>query len=103
MLGELTWEQQFDGTLNLSAGQRSFSVISYQLARLKCQSIKGVIDEGVHDVHGFLGDPDLWVDLLQHLVDVKRECLHPSFMSCGYSCSSSADGFGSFPWGHCIY
>jgi len=34
VLGELTWEQQFDGTLNLSAGQRSFSVISYQLTGL---------------------------------------------------------------------
>ena len=36
------------------------------------------MDEGVHDVHGLLGDADVGVDLLEDLVDVDGEGLNSS-------------------------
>ena len=36
------------------------------------------MDEGVHDVHGLLGDSDVGVDLLEDLVDVDGEGLNSS-------------------------
>ena len=50
------------------------------------------MDEGVHDVHGLLGDADVGVHLLEHLVDVDREGLDSS--SSGFLVSSRSGGFG---------
>ena len=36
------------------------------------QAIENVVDEGVHDAHGTVGDSRVRVDLLQHLEDVQR-------------------------------
>ncbi len=36
------------------------------------------MNEGVHDVHGFLRNTNVGVDLLEHLVDVDREGLDSS-------------------------
>ena len=36
------------------------------------------MDEGVHDVHGLLGDSDVGVNLLEDLVDVDGEGLDSS-------------------------
>ena len=33
-------------------------------------ALKDVVDERVHDAHGFAGDTSVGVNLLQHLVDV---------------------------------
>ena len=33
-------------------------------------ALEDVVDEGVHDAHGFAGDTSVRVNLLQHLVDV---------------------------------
>ena len=44
------------------------------------------MNEGVHDVHGFLGNTNVGVDLLEHLVDVDREGLDSS--SSGFLVSS---------------
>ena len=33
-------------------------------------SIESIIDEGVYDVHGFLGDGEACMNLLQYLIDV---------------------------------
>ena len=33
-------------------------------------ALEDVVDERVHDAHGFAGDASVWVNLLQHLVDV---------------------------------
>ena len=52
------------------------------------------MDEGVHDVHGFLGDADVGVDLLEDLVDVDGEGLNSS--SSGFLVSFDCFGFGHF-------
>ncbi len=51
------------------------------------------MDEGVHDVHSFLGDTDVRVYLFQYFIDVDREGLDSS--SSGFSVGS---GFFGFSW-----
>jgi hypothetical protein len=36
------------------------------------------VNEGVHDVHGFLGNTNIGVDLLEDLVDIDGEGLDSS-------------------------
>ncbi len=50
-------------------------VVPCQLGSLKCYLLEDVLDEGVHDLHGALRDASLWMDLLEHSVDVDRESL----------------------------
>ena len=100
MFGELTGEEELHGRLDLAAGERSFSIVSNQFAGLSGQSVEGVVDEGVHDVHGLLADSDFGVDLLQNLVDVEREGLNSSFGSSDNGDSSSSGGFGGLSAGH---
>ena len=73
MLGEFTWEEESDGSLDLSAGQGVLSVVSNELGGLKGDLLEDVLDERVHDVHASLGNASLWVDLLEDSVDVYGE------------------------------
>ena len=73
VLGELTWEEESDGSLDLSAGQGVLSVVSDELGGLEGDLLEDVLDERVHDVHGSLGNASLWVDLLEDSVDVYGE------------------------------
>ena len=45
-------------------------VVVSQFGGLGGNSLKDVIDKGVHDAHGFGGDASVRVDLLENLVDV---------------------------------
>ena len=76
--GELSWEDELDGGLDLSGGESSSLVESDELGSLSGDSVESVVDEGVHDVHGFLGNTDVGMHLLEHLVDIDRESLHSS-------------------------
>ena len=48
-------------------------IILDKLGCLGGDFLKNVVNEGVHDGHGSLGDTGLWVHLLQHSVDVHGE------------------------------
>ena len=52
--GELSWEDELDGRLDLSGGEGSPLVESDELGSFGGDSVEGVVDEGVHDVHGLL-------------------------------------------------
>ena len=78
MPGEFSGEDELDGRLDLSGGEGSPLVEPDQLGSFGGDPVEGVVDEGVHDVHGFLGDADVGVHLLEDLVDVDREGLHSS-------------------------
>ena len=47
-------------------------VVGGKLSGLGGDTLKDIVDEGVHDGHSLLGDTGIRVDLLQHLVDVRR-------------------------------
>ena len=57
------------------------------------------MDERVHDVHGFFGDSDVWVYLLEDFVDVDGEGLDSS--SSGFLVGGSL-GFSWF-FAHCLF
>ena len=50
-----------------------FLIISDELGGLGGDLLEDIVDEGVHDGHGSLGDTGLWVNLLQNSEDVDGE------------------------------
>ena len=88
MLGELTWEEKSDGGLDLTGGEGVLLVVSDKSGGLRGDLLEDIVDERVHNAHGFLGDASLWVDLLEYSVDVNGEGLD--------SWSSLWGGFGWF-------
>ena len=76
--GEFSGEDELDSWLNFPRGESSSLVESDEFGSLSGDSIEGIVDEGVHDVHGFLGDTDVGVDLLEDFVDVDGEGLNSS-------------------------
>ena len=91
MSGQLSGEDELDGRLDFPGRESSSLVETDELGSLSGDSVEGVVDEGVHDVHGLLGDSDIGVHLLEDLVDVDREGLNSS--SSGFSVDSGL-GFG---------
>ena len=96
MLGELSWEDESDSRLDFSGGESVFLVVGNEFGGFTGEFTEDVVDEGVHDGHGSLGDTGLWVDLLEDSVDVDGEGLGSllgsldwSFLSWGVS-----SGFG---------
>ncbi len=76
--GEFSGEDELDSGLDFPGGEGSSLVESDELGSLSGNSVEGVVDEGVHDVHGLLGDSDVGVDLLEDFVDVDGEGLNSS-------------------------
>ncbi len=92
MSGELSREDELDGRLDFPGGESSSLVEANELGSLGGDAVEGVVDEGVHDVHGLLGDTDVGVHLLEDLVDVDGEGLDSS--SSSLAVSSGSGGFG---------
>ncbi len=70
VLGELSGEDQADSGLDLAGAEGGLLVVAAQAAGLRSDLLEDIIDEGVHDSHGFAGDAGVGVHLLQHLEDV---------------------------------
>jgi hypothetical protein len=77
VLGELTGEHEPDGGLDLPGGEGGLLVVLGKLSGLSGNALEDVVDEGVHDGHALLGDAGVGVNLLQHLVDVRRVRFDP--------------------------
>jgi len=73
--GEFTGKEELNGSLDLSGAEGSSLVESNELGRFEGDSLEGIVNEGVHDVHGLLGDTNIRVDLLQDLEDIDSEGL----------------------------
>ena len=89
--GEFSGEDELDSRLNFSGGESSSLVESDELGSFGGDSVEGVVDEGVHDVHGLLGDTDVGVHLLEDLVDVDGEGFNSS--SSSFLVSFGSGGF----------
>ncbi len=92
--GELSGEDELDSRLDFAGGESSPLVEADELGALSGDSVEGVVNEGVHDVHGLLADADVGVHLLQDLVDVDGEGLNSS--SSGFLVSSGSLGLSRF-------
>ena len=97
MSGQLSGEDELNSRLNFPGGESSSLVESDEFGSLSGNSVEGIMNERVHDVHGLLGDADVGVHLLENLVDVDREGLDSS--SSGFLVSSGSFGFSGFS--HC--
>ena len=73
VLGELTWEEESDGSLDLAGGEGVLLVVADETGRLGSDLLEDVVDERVHDAHGSLGDTGLLVNLLEDSEDVDGE------------------------------
>ena len=83
MLSELTGEEETDGGLDFAGGESVLLVVSDEAGGLGGALLEDVVDEGVHDAHGLLGDTGLGVDLLEDSVDVDGERFDTSLLSGG--------------------
>ena len=79
--GQLSGEDEFDSRLNFPRGESSSLVESDEFGSLSGDSVESVMNERVQDIHGLLGDADVGVDLLEHLVDVDAEALLPGALA----------------------
>ncbi len=70
MLGQFTGEEETDSGLNLPRGDGGALVVVRKTASLGGNALEDVVDEAVHDGHGFARDAGVGVDLLEDLVDV---------------------------------
>ena len=77
--------------MDLPGGEGSLLVESNESGPFGGGSVEDVVDEGIHDVHGLLGDTDVGVDLLQNLVDVDGEGLNSSSPGLALSFLSNLD------------
>ena len=91
--GELTGEEETDGSLDLAGAESVALVVADEAGALTGDALEDVTDEGVHDAHGFLGDTSLGVDLLEDTVDVDGEGFG-SLLLGGSLLGSSFDGLG---------
>ena len=91
VLSEFYWEDKSDSRLNLSGGESVSLVVSNESGGFGSEFLEDIVNEGVHDGHGSLGDTGVWVNLFQDSVDVDGE---------GFGSSSSSSGWSrSFGWG----
>ena len=95
--GEFSGEEESDGGLDLT-GRESVSLgVSDESGGFSGNSFEDIVDEGVHDAHGLLGDTSLGVDLLEDSVDVDSEGLDS--LSAGGSSGLLDNGFlGGGSW-----
>lgn len=77
VLGQLSGEQETDGSLDLPGGEGGTAVVVSQARSFGSNALENVVYKGVHDGHGFAADASVRVHLLQHLVDVDGIALPP--------------------------
>merc|ERR1719362_502687 len=103
VLGELTGEQETDSGLVLSAGENVRLVVADRAEGLTSNLLEDVVDEGVHDAHGLLGDTGLGVNLLEDTVDADGEGLSASLVGSSSLLDSLSKGSTSgFLASHCV-
>ena len=100
VLGELTWEKESDGGLDLTGGESVLLVVADESGALSGDLLEDVVDERVHDAHGSLGDASLWVHLLEDSVDVDGEGLGSLSLWGGLSGGFLGGGFTGFASAH---
>ena len=72
MFGQLTGQKQPDGGLDLAGAHGSPLGVFGQTGSFVRDTVKDIVDERVHDAHGFTGDTSVRMNLFQNLVNVRR-------------------------------
>jgi len=77
VLGKFTGQDQSYRCLDFPGGDCGLFVVCGELGCLSGYALKDIIDKGVQDGHGAIGDTSVWVDLLEDFVDVRGVGLLP--------------------------
>ena len=101
VLGELTWEEELNGSLDLSGREGVLAVVAHKTGGLVSNLFEHVVDERVHDAHGSLGDAGVLVDLLENSVDVDREGLSAAAASVVLLGGGGLDSLALGSWFSC--
>ena len=94
VLGQLSWQEEPDSSLDLPGGDGGPLVVVGKTAGLSSDPLEQVVDIRVHDAHGLGGDTSVRVHLLQYLVDVDGKRLSP--LGFPLFLVSLGDGLGGF-------
>ena len=70
VLGQLSGQEETDSSLDFSGRDGGPLVVVGKTAGLSSDTLKDIIDKGVHDAHGLGADTSVRVHLLEDLVDV---------------------------------
>ena len=70
VLGQLSGQEETDSSLDLPGGDGGPLVVVGKTAGLSSDTLKDLVDKGVHDAHGLGADTGVGVHLLEDLVDV---------------------------------
>ena len=70
VLRQFSGQEKSHGSLDFARSNGRLLVVLRQTRSLSCDLSEDVINEGVHDRHGFARDSDIGVNLLQDFVDV---------------------------------
>ena len=97
VLGKLSGKEESDGSLDLSGGEGVLLVVSDELGGLSGDFLEDIVDEGVHDGHGSLGDTGLGMNLLEDSVDVDGEGFNSLLLLGGLNFSGLSGA--SLSWG----
>ena len=76
--GEFSGEDEFDSWLDFSGRKSSSFIESDEFWTFSGNSVESIMNERVHDVHGFLWDTNVGVHLLKNFVDIDGESLNSS-------------------------
>lgn len=72
VLGKFSRKHQSNCRLDFTRRKSRLLVVSGKLSGLSGNALKDIVNERVHDGHSLLRDTSVRVNLLQHLVDVRR-------------------------------
>ena len=70
LFSQFTGEKEPGGGLDISRGDGGPLVVAGHFGSIGINTLKQIIEKGVHDAHGLGGDTGVGVYLLQYLVDV---------------------------------
>ena len=70
MLGEFTWEDEPDGSLDFPRRERTLVAVTNKATTFLSDAVKGVVDQVVEDGNSSLADTSLGVNLLQNLGNI---------------------------------
>ena len=70
VFSQFTGQKQPDSGLDLARADGRLLVVMGKAGSFGGDALEDVVNERVHDAHGFAGDTSVRVNLLQHLVDV---------------------------------
>ena len=72
MLGQLAGQDEPNGCLDFTTGDGGFLVVACQGGGLGANLLENVVDEGVHDGHGFGGDTSVLQGKGGHMMLLER-------------------------------